>query len=142
MPFFQCSQGYLGMPWFLVWTQVVALRCLTATFHVGFFDHEVKWVWSHWITRARMHTLVIIGASVSEPLSSDLNVNFVCLSVCLSVMDGPSAYRKSLPALILRVLRHPRPRMACMRVLRNSTWLHLLYQRRCDCHTDSIESIV
>ena len=29
----------------------------------------------------------IIGASVSEPLSSDLNVNFVCLSVCLSWMD-------------------------------------------------------
>jgi len=26
----------------------------------------------------------LIGASVSEPLSSDLNVNFVCLSVCLS----------------------------------------------------------
>ena len=31
--------------------------------------------------------IIIIGASVSEPLSSDLNVNFVCLSVCLSVMD-------------------------------------------------------
>jgi len=30
---------------------------------------------------------VFIGASVSEPLSSDLNVNFVCLSVCLSWMD-------------------------------------------------------
>ena len=29
----------------------------------------------------------IIGASVSEPLPSDVNVNFVCLSVCLSVMD-------------------------------------------------------
>ena len=27
-------------------------------------------------------------------------------SVCLSVMDGPSTYRKSLPALILCVLRH------------------------------------
>ena len=26
----------------------------------------------------------VIGASVSKPLSSDLNVNFVCLSVCLS----------------------------------------------------------
>jgi len=54
--------------------------------------------------------LKIIGASVSEPLSSDLNVNFVCLSVylsvCLSVMDGPSTYCKSLPVLILRVLRH------------------------------------
>ena len=48
----------------------------------------------------------VIGASVSEPLSSDLNVNFVCLSVCLSVCHGPSTYRKSLPALILRVLRH------------------------------------
>ena len=31
---------------------------------------------------------IIIGASVSEPLSSDLNVNFVCLSVCLSVCHG------------------------------------------------------
>jgi len=52
--------------------------------------------------------VVIIGASVSKLLSSDLNVNFVCLSVCLSVclfvMDGPSTYRKSLPALVLRVL--------------------------------------
>jgi len=45
----------------------------------------------------------LIGASVSEPLSSDLNVNFVCLSVCLSVCHGSSTYRKSLPALILRV---------------------------------------
>ena len=27
-------------------------------------------------------------------------------SVSLSIMDGPSTYRKSLPALILRVLRH------------------------------------
>ena len=45
---------------------------------------------------------IIIGASVSEPLSSDLNVNFVCLSV----MDGPSTYCKSHPALILHVLRH------------------------------------
>ena len=43
---------------------------------------------------------------MSEPFSSDLNVNFVCLSVCLSVMDGPSTYRKSLSDLILRVLRH------------------------------------
>ena len=39
----------------------------------------------------------IIGASVSEPLSSDLNLSFVCLSVC----HGPSTYCKSLPALIL-----------------------------------------
>ena len=39
---------------------------------------------------------------MSKPLSSDLNVNFVCLSV----MDGPSTYRKSLPALILCVLHH------------------------------------
>jgi len=31
---------------------------------------------------------MLIGASVSEPLSSDLNVNFVCLSVCLSVCHG------------------------------------------------------
>jgi len=30
-----------------------------------------------------------IGVSMSEPLSSDLNVKFVCLPVCLSVMDGP-----------------------------------------------------
>ena len=44
--------------------------------------------------------------SVSEPLSSDLNVNFVCLSVCLSVCHGPSTYCKSLPALILCILRH------------------------------------
>jgi len=29
----------------------------------------------------------VIGASVSEPLSGDLNVNFVCLSASLSVMD-------------------------------------------------------
>jgi len=42
----------------------------------------------------------IIGVSVSKPLSSDLNVNFVCLSY------GPSAYRKSLPALILCILCH------------------------------------
>jgi len=28
-----------------------------------------------------------IGARVSEPLSSDLNMNFICLSVCLSWMD-------------------------------------------------------
>ena len=28
---------------------------------------------------------LLIGASVSEPLPSDVNVNFVCLSVCLSV---------------------------------------------------------
>ena len=46
----------------------------------------------------------VIGASVSKPLSSDLNMNFVCLSVylsvCLSVCNGgPSTYRKSLPAL-------------------------------------------
>ena len=34
--------------------------------------------------------------------ASDLNVNFVCLSV----MDGPSTYRKSLLALILHVLCH------------------------------------
>jgi len=31
----------------------------------------------------------LVGASVSEPLTSDLNVNFVCLSVRLSVMDSP-----------------------------------------------------
>jgi len=42
---------------------------------------------------------IIIGASVSEPLSSDLSVNFICLSVC----HGLSTYRKSLPALILCV---------------------------------------
>ena len=42
----------------------------------------------------------IIGVSVSKPLSSDLNVNFVCLS------SGPSAYRKSLLALILCILCH------------------------------------
>ena len=30
---------------------------------------------------AHRHGLVSSGASVSEPLSSDLNVNFVCLSV-------------------------------------------------------------
>jgi len=40
---------------------------------------------------------------VSEPLSSDLNVNFICLSICLS---WTSTYRKSLPVLILRVLRY------------------------------------
>ena len=45
-------------------------------------------------------TLVkIIEASVSEHLSSDLSVNLIYLSV----MDGPSTYRKSLLALILRV---------------------------------------
>ena len=43
----------------------------------------------------------VIGTSVSEPLSSDLNVNFVCLSVMVRQL-----YRKSLPALILLVLRH------------------------------------
>ena len=41
----------------------------------------------------------IIGVSVSEPLSSHLNVDFICLSVC----HGPTAYHKSLLALILRV---------------------------------------
>ena len=44
----------------------------------------------------------LIGASVSEPLSSDISVNFVCLSVC----HGPSTYCKSLPTLILRILHH------------------------------------
>jgi len=34
-----------------------------------------------------VYRLYIFRASVSEPLSSDLNVNFVCLSVGLSVMD-------------------------------------------------------
>jgi len=29
-----------------------------------------------------LQSLQLIGASMSEPLSSDLNVNFVCLSVC------------------------------------------------------------
>jgi len=48
----------------------------------------------------------LIGASVSEPLSSDISVNFVCLSVCLSVCHGPSTYLKSLPALILCILHH------------------------------------
>jgi len=33
--------------------------------------------------------VLFIGASVSESLSSDLNVNFVSLSVCLSVCHGP-----------------------------------------------------
>ena len=36
-------------------------------------------------------TKKLVGASVSEPLSSDLNVNFTCLSVC----HGPSTYHKS-----------------------------------------------
>jgi len=31
-----------------------------------------------------LNLLELIGASVSEPLSIDLNVNFVCVSVCLS----------------------------------------------------------
>jgi len=56
---FECSQGYLATPWFLVWTQVIALRCLTATFHVGFFDHEVKWVWLHWRMHAHAHVSII-----------------------------------------------------------------------------------
>jgi len=34
-------------------------------------------------------SLLLIGASVSEPLSIHLNVNFICLSVRLSVMDRP-----------------------------------------------------
>ena len=54
----------------------------------------------------KLSNKIIIGASVSEPLSSDLTVNFVCLSVCLSVTEGPSTYCKSLPALILHVLHH------------------------------------
>jgi len=39
---------------------------------------EFKWegIWISW------HSLLVIGASVSEPLSSDLNVTFICLSVC------------------------------------------------------------
>jgi len=40
-----------------------------------------------------------LGASLSEPLP-------IYLSVCLSVCHGPSVYCKSLPALILHVLRH------------------------------------
>jgi len=48
-------------------------------------------------------TLTLIGASVSEPLSIDLNVNFVWLSVCLSWMDHQLTVNL---ALILRVLRH------------------------------------
>ena len=32
---------------------------------------------------------LLVGASMSEPLSSHLNVNFVCLSVRLYVMDRP-----------------------------------------------------
>ena len=47
----------------------------------------------------------IIGASVNEPLCSDLNVKFICLSVCLSWMDRHLT-RKSLLALILRGLCH------------------------------------
>jgi len=35
-----------------------------------------------------------IGASVSEPLFSDLNVNFICLSVSLSVMDCQSTVNR------------------------------------------------
>jgi len=34
-------------------------------------------------------SLLLIGASVSEPLSIHLNVKFICLSVRLSVMDWP-----------------------------------------------------
>ena len=40
---------------------------------------------------------------MSEPLSSDLNVNFVCLSVC----HGPTAYHKSLLALTYFAHFHP-----------------------------------
>ena len=39
-------------------------------------------------------------------LSSHLNMNFVCLFVCLSVCHEPAAYCKLLPTLILCVLRH------------------------------------
>ena len=42
-----------------------------------------------WIKATRCANVSsIIGVSVSEPLPSDVNVNFVCLSVCLSVVDG------------------------------------------------------
>jgi len=43
---------------------------------------------------------------MSKPLTSHLNVNLVCLSVCLSVCHGPTAYHISLPALILHILCH------------------------------------
>ena len=35
----------------------------------------------------RSYEATLIGASGSEPLASHLNVNFVCLSVCLSWTD-------------------------------------------------------
>ena len=99
--------------------------CTTfAVFGKRFGEILLKWLhacWLHLVASAidqwPLTTLkslgAIIGASMIEPLSSDLNVNFVCQSICLSVClsvchgpHGPSTYRKPLPALILHVLRH------------------------------------